>query len=116
MPDGMKNDVEYVAPIAGLTLCKEKGMINLDVKGDSLNIICAIITVNAPSWKSGMWLEGIYEILKALGEYNIRHVYREANTEANFLSKHAINKSEMSIIFYGSWALDGFNLAMGLGE
>ncbi|GLJ38208.1 hypothetical protein SUGI_0777750 [Cryptomeria japonica] len=85
--DGTNNDAEYVALLAG----------------------------KAPSWKARMWLEGIHEILKDLGEYNIRHIYKEANTYAKFLSNHAIDLSEVSIIASNQSVWDGFILAMGDG-
>ncbi|GLJ14433.1 hypothetical protein SUGI_0233360 [Cryptomeria japonica] len=97
LPNGTNNDAEFAALLGGLRLCKEDNLLNIDIEGDSLNVIRSISSRNAPSWKSRMWVNDIQEILEGM-DFSIKHVFREANQEADFLSNHVIDQANDVII------------------
>ncbi|GLJ37543.1 hypothetical protein SUGI_0762910 [Cryptomeria japonica] len=63
LPDPTNNDAEYTAILDGLSLYKDKKLKNIDIYGDSLNVVRVVLIRNAPSLKSTMWLEGIRKVI-----------------------------------------------------
>ncbi|XP_077232004.1 uncharacterized protein LOC143865684 [Tasmannia lanceolata] len=71
----------------GLSLAQEKALIRIWVESDSLNAI-NIINSQAPCpWKALTLLDKIYLGLADFVDWKVTHVWREANSAADFLSK-----------------------------
>ncbi|GLJ21042.1 hypothetical protein SUGI_0384450 [Cryptomeria japonica] len=90
LPNDTNNDAKYASLVGGLRLCKERNILNIDIEGDSLNVIQNISFENAPSWKSRMWVNDIQEILEGTN-FSTKCVFHEEKREAFFLSNHVIN-------------------------
>ncbi|GLJ55481.1 hypothetical protein SUGI_1191480 [Cryptomeria japonica] len=78
---------------------RDRGLSNLEIGGDSLNVIRAVNSGQALSWKTKMCIEAIHKILKDLLEYTFRHIFRESNQVTYLLSNRAIDQIEEMIIF-----------------
>ncbi|GLJ50142.1 hypothetical protein SUGI_1066930 [Cryptomeria japonica] len=110
LPLGTNNDAKFVALKAIMTLCKDKNLSKIDVKGDSLNVIRAISMGTTPSWKSKMWTYYIRQILQDIDEYSIKHIFREVIRIVDFLSNHVIDQAKQSIIDCNPNAWTSLNL------
>ncbi|XP_059067587.1 uncharacterized protein LOC131858375 [Cryptomeria japonica] len=89
MPPDANNIAEFKALHLGLIDYHKHGIKNLIVEGDSAIAIKAIKTRRIPNWRLQAILDSILENLTKLDNFVSKHVYREANTEANELSKSA---------------------------
>lgn len=65
------------------------------MEGDSAIIVNAIRTVVTPNWRLKAMLDRTMAILEYFECFTIKHVYREANGEADELSKLAAEGKEL---------------------
>ncbi|XP_057858284.2 uncharacterized protein LOC131067341 [Cryptomeria japonica] len=84
------NEAEFRAALRGLQLGKELGVQRIRLEGELLNVINAIHCNSIPTWRLNQWLQPILARLATFDEFWVSHIYREANGEADRLSKLAI--------------------------
>ncbi|XP_059064421.1 uncharacterized protein LOC131856596 [Cryptomeria japonica] len=89
IPPNTNNIAEFKALQLGLTDCLNHGVRNIIIEGDSAIAINAIKTKSTPNWRLQDLLDSILKNLSKLESFSARHVYREANTKADALSKVA---------------------------
>ncbi|XP_059078055.1 uncharacterized protein LOC131876630 [Cryptomeria japonica] len=89
IPPDTHNIAEFTTLLLGLKDCINHGVKNVTVEGDSETAINAIRKKTTPNWRLQALLERILEILNNLEHFKAKHIYREANTEADALSKVA---------------------------
>ncbi|XP_059070391.1 uncharacterized protein LOC131860054 [Cryptomeria japonica] len=77
------NDAKIRALMAGLLLCKNKGLTNVQIEGDSQIIINGIINSRFTNWQLARWLPRIHNLLHSIKPYEISHIYREGNRLAD---------------------------------
>lgn len=90
--EGTNNEAEYIALLRGLTEARDIGFDSVEAIGDSELVVKQV---------SGEWKcraknlkplhEEIIEIIQGLDEFEIRHVPRGANTEADELANAALD-------------------------
>ena len=81
---------EAMAALRAMELCKEVGINDILLKGDSLLVVRAV-SDSGQSWlRYGQIIEDIKWVMRSLHRWSIRHVKREANLAADGLAKHAI--------------------------
>ncbi|GLJ46563.1 hypothetical protein SUGI_0981310 [Cryptomeria japonica] len=95
--DCSNNDAGYVELLGGLRMCKDQNLRSIDIEGDSLNVIQIVAFGDTPSWKSRMWVNGIWEMLEGM-DFSLKHIFREAIKDADFLSNYAIDQDIEAII------------------
>lgn len=79
----------------GLFECSKKGIREIEIEGDSTIVINAIKSRSTSNWHLKALLEQILFILSDFDNYSVRYIYREANSEADFISKLAVEGSEL---------------------
>ncbi|XP_057858285.2 uncharacterized protein LOC131067342 [Cryptomeria japonica] len=84
------NEAKFRVALKGLKLGKELGVQRIHLEGELLNVINAIHYNSIPSWRLNQWLQPILALLSTFDEFWVSHIYREANGEADRLSKLAI--------------------------
>ncbi|XP_059076847.1 uncharacterized protein LOC131876081 [Cryptomeria japonica] len=84
------NDTEFRAALRGLQLGKELAVHRIHLEGELLNVINVIHYNSIPSWRLNQWLQPILVLLATFDEFWVSHIYKEANGEADRLSKLAI--------------------------
>ncbi|XP_059070442.1 uncharacterized protein LOC131860093 [Cryptomeria japonica] len=89
IPPDTNNIAEFATLLLSLKDCINHGIKNIIVEGDSEIAINAIRKKTTPNWRLQALLESILEILNSLDLFEAKHIYREANTEADALSKVA---------------------------
>ncbi|XP_057860117.2 uncharacterized protein LOC131068854 [Cryptomeria japonica] len=88
------NEAEIRALEAGLVLCKERGLTNVQIEGDSQIIINGVTTDRLFNWKLAKWIPRIWFLLQAIKPYEISHIHREGNRVANLgVNSHAAEVS-----------------------
>ncbi|GLJ46384.1 hypothetical protein SUGI_0977580 [Cryptomeria japonica] len=93
------NEEEIRALVAGLVLCKEKGLTNVQIEGDSQIIINGVTTGRLLNWKLAKWLPCIRSLLQVIKPYEISNIHREGNRVAEFLANLGVNShaAEVSV-------------------
>lgn len=86
-PLDTNNIAEFKTLLLGLTKCSKRGIKNLVIEGDSTISINAIKTTSSPSWRVHALLDKILEVLPMFDNFSCKHIYREANTDANALPR-----------------------------
>ena len=76
------------------------GIEQLWLEGDSLNIINCILGVTKPSWTIESIIEDLKLDLNKFKNYHVSHVYREANTVADWFANEAVACN--SVMTWGS--------------
>lgn len=69
--------------------CIKHGLRNVSVEGDLKIAINAIKRKQTPNWRLQAILDKILENLAIIEHFEGKHIYREANSAANALSKLA---------------------------
>ncbi|GLJ48781.1 hypothetical protein SUGI_1028600 [Cryptomeria japonica] len=92
-PDGSNNEAAFRALYEALKWCKQKNIRDIDIEEDLLIIINAVSSNKAISWKLQQWVASIREILADMDNFSTKHVYREANEAADFLSEVVIDET-----------------------
>lgn len=93
IPPDTNNIAEFKALQLGLRDCINHGFNNILVEGDSEIAINAIKRKSTPNWRLQGILESIVTSLDKIDNYEAKHIYREANSEADALSKLAAQGS-----------------------
>ncbi|XP_057858719.2 uncharacterized protein LOC131067644 [Cryptomeria japonica] len=88
-PPNTNNIAEFKALQFGLIDCTKHGLNNILVEGDLEIAINAIKRKNTPNWRLQGILENIIASLDMIENYEAKHIYKEANSEADALSKIA---------------------------
>ncbi|XP_057841504.2 uncharacterized protein LOC131051141 [Cryptomeria japonica] len=88
------NEAEFRSALRGLQLGMELGVQRIHLEGDSLNAVNVVHCNNTPSWHLNQWLQPVLVLLATFDEFQISHIYREGNGEANRLSKRAITDGD----------------------
>ena len=91
IPHATNNEAEYSALILGLTKALELGITELDVEGDSNLVVNQV----QGSWKVKVprlvpLRSKANKLLWRLKKWSVKHIYREDNTDADRLSKEAL--------------------------
>jgi ribonuclease HI len=91
IPHATNNEAEYNALILGLTKALELGITELDVEGDSNLVVNQV---------QGLWKVKVHKLvplqskanklLWKLKKWTVKHIPREENTDADRLSKEAL--------------------------
>ncbi|KAH9322754.1 hypothetical protein KI387_017393, partial [Taxus chinensis] len=92
LKEGTYNSTELQALSKGLSLAASLKIENLEIEGDSLVIINAIIKKRALSWKLDLGVQKNLWQLSFFNNWSIRHVYREGNQCADWLANKGIEK------------------------
>jgi ribonuclease HI len=91
IPHATNNEAEYNALILGLTKALDLGITELDVEGDSnlvVNQVQGLWKVKVP--KLVPLQSKANKLLWKFKKWTVKHVYREENTDADRLSKEAL--------------------------
>lgn len=89
IPQDTNNITELKALQFVLIECIKHGLNNILVEGDSEIAINAIKRKKAPNWRLQGILDNIIASLDRIESYEEKHIYREANSEVDSLSKIA---------------------------
>ncbi|XP_059064904.1 uncharacterized protein LOC131856954 [Cryptomeria japonica] len=89
IPPDTNNIADFTALLLGLKDCINHDIKNVSVEGDSEIAVNAIRKKIIPNWRLQALLERILENLNSLEHFEAKHIYREANEEADALSKVA---------------------------
>jgi ribonuclease HI len=81
---------EAVSLFHGMKFCKELGISNLTLEGDSLVVISAIQKRDASSSRIGHLIGDIVEVWNSSPGWQFEHVRRESNRAAHGLAKAAL--------------------------
>ncbi|XP_059067215.1 uncharacterized protein LOC131858153 [Cryptomeria japonica] len=84
------NEAKFRATLRGLQLGSELGIKRIHLERDSLNVINIVHSNHTPSWLLNLWLRPMVGLLETFKGFQISHIYREGNLEADRLSKMAI--------------------------
>ncbi|XP_019160036.1 PREDICTED: uncharacterized protein LOC109156639 [Ipomoea nil] len=85
------NETEYEAVLGGLRLAKTLGAGYLRIKTDSRLVVGQVSgTCEAKNARMAQYKEKTVELLKGFGAYEIEYISRADNTEADILSKIAL--------------------------
>ncbi|KAH9307392.1 hypothetical protein KI387_035303, partial [Taxus chinensis] len=90
---GTCNSTELQALSKGLFLAASLKIENLEIEGDSLVIINAIIKKRALSWKLDLGVQKVLWKLSKFNNWSIMHVYREGNQCADWLANKGIEQN-----------------------
>ncbi|XP_059067703.1 uncharacterized protein LOC131858471 [Cryptomeria japonica] len=96
IPPNTNNIAKFKALLLGLSECSSRGTKHLVVEGDSTIAINAVKTMRLPNWRLQALLERILKELSRFDDFSCKHVYREANSEANALSKIVADGTKLS--------------------
>ncbi len=93
--NGTNNFGEYMGLINGLRKCKELGINDVYVEGDSLLVISQV----CGKWKARstsiiILLEEVKELLNYFKNIGFKHIYREFNSYADELSSKTIKQKK----------------------
>ena len=76
----------------GLSLIKERGLLPIIIESDSLAVINAVKNHDKPLPSAVCSLiEDCRVLLSLLGNPVVKHIYREANAVADFVTKAAVD-------------------------
>jgi hypothetical protein len=79
--------VEELRSLCTVEFCSDLGVSNLNLEGDSLNVVIAIKGRGSPRGRYGQVVEDIQQVLKGFRRCVIGHVKRGANSCAYRLAK-----------------------------
>ncbi|XP_059078016.1 uncharacterized protein LOC131876594 [Cryptomeria japonica] len=91
------NEAKIRALEVGLLLCKEIGLTNIQVEGDSQIIINGVTNDKLLNWKLSKWLLHIHSLLQAIKPYEITHILREGNKVADLLANLGVNSQVVEV-------------------
>ncbi|XP_059068576.1 uncharacterized protein LOC131859070 [Cryptomeria japonica] len=91
------NEAEIRALEAGLLLCKQKGLSNVQIEGDSQIIINGVTATRLLNWKLAKWLPRIQSLLQAINPYERSHIHREGNRVADLLANLRVNSDSAEV-------------------
>lgn len=84
---------EAFAALCAVEFCREVGIQDIILEGDSLLVVKALNDSN-PNWlRYGQIIEDTRLVLGSLRSWNVQHVKQEANAAAHGLAKNAISIS-----------------------
>jgi ribonuclease HI len=87
---------EAMAARTAVEFCKEVGIYDVFLEGDSLLVVKAVKSTQ-PNWLPyGQVIDDIKSMLRSLRRWSIRHVKREANSAAHGLAKFATRGSHLA--------------------
>ena len=87
------NEAEYLALIKGINLCLENNISNLSIFADSELVVRQINgDYKVKNERMAVLHKKTHELLSKLSSWDINHVLREKNTEADDLSKQGLSK------------------------
>ena len=85
------NEAEYLALIEGLHLCQKENIKSINIFLDSELVVKQVNgDYKVKNERMAVLHKDVVDILKKFREFNVAHVYRENNTEADNLSKEAL--------------------------
>ena len=85
------NEAEYLALIEGLHLCQKENIKSINIFLDSELVVKQVNgDYNVKNERMAVLHRDVVDILKKFREFNVAHVYRENNAEADNLSKEAL--------------------------
>ena len=97
---GTNNQAEYAGLVAGLYACKEMGVRDLKVKGDSKLVINQVLNKwQVKNEELQRYHRKAIDLIRSFGSFQAEHVLREFNTHADRLSNVAIEEKK-------PWRLD----------
>jgi len=97
---GTNNQAEYAGLVAGLHACKELGVRDLKVKGDSKLVINQVLnTWQVKNEELQRYHRKAVDLIRSFRSFEAEHVLREFNTHADRLSNVAIEEKK-------AWNLD----------
>lgn len=85
------NKEELRALEVGLLLCKQKGLSNVQIEGDSQIIINGVINSRFLNWKLTKWIPCIHTLLQGIRPYEISHIHWEGNRLADLFANLGVN-------------------------
>ncbi|GLJ05711.1 hypothetical protein SUGI_0023720 [Cryptomeria japonica] len=85
------NNLEMEVVFRGIKLSISKGLLRVEIEGDSQVCIIAIGKGQAVSWKRKQWVQNIKSRLDHLTDYKLAHIYREGNKAAYVLANRGAN-------------------------
>lgn len=91
LEDGSNNIAEGKAALLAVGLAKSLGVKNLHLEGDSQVIIQAIINGGTMAWHLQACVQAIISVLNSSKKFEVSHIRRMGNVEANCLSKWAMS-------------------------
>lgn len=74
----------------------EHQIYNLEIVGDSMNVILALKGLEAPSWKINYMIQEAIAIIHSLANFSINHCFREANRFVDCLVNHGCQLNDGS--------------------
>ena len=87
------NEAEYLALIAGINLCIENQISNISIFADSELVVKQINgDYKVKNERMSVLHKKTHELLSKLSSWEIKHVLRELNVEADELSKQGLAK------------------------
>lgn len=90
---GTNNQAEYAGLVAGLYACKELGVRDLKVKGDSKLVINQVLNKwQVKNEELQRYHRKAIDLIRSFGSFQAEHVLREFNTHADRLSNVAIEE------------------------
>ncbi|GLJ37446.1 hypothetical protein SUGI_0760820 [Cryptomeria japonica] len=92
------NEAKLRALEAGLLLCKQKGLSNVQVEGDSQIIINGVINSRFTNWKMAKWLPHIHTLLQSIRPYEISHIFREGNRLADLFANLGVMSNVAEVL------------------
>ena len=91
--DCTNNEAEYLALIAGINLCIENQISNISIFADSELVVKQINgDYKVKNDRMSALHKKTHELLSKLNSWEIKHVLRELNVEADELSKQGLAK------------------------
>ena len=98
--------VKLCALRGGLALIRDRGLLPVIIKANSLFIISVLKDFDKPmsSFISSLIKDCMF-LFQLLGNLTIKHIYREANVVIDFVAKNAIHSSNYLNIFFGYLSL-----------
>ena len=87
------NEAEYLALIKGLNLCLENKILNISIFADSELVVKQINgSYKVKNERMADLHKRTHELLSKFNSWNINHVFRDKNDEADNLSKQGLSK------------------------
>ena len=85
------NEAEYLALIEGLHLCQKENIKSINIFLDSELVVKQVNgDYKVKNERMAVLHKNVLDMLKKFREFNVAHVYRENNAEADNLSKEAL--------------------------
>ena len=87
------NEAEYLALIKGINLCLENNISNVSIFADSELVVRQVNgDYKVKNERMAVLHKKTHELLSKLNSWDINHVLRDKNTEADDLSKQGLSK------------------------